>query len=116
LIAKAEPNHRGRFQAQGGKGAGLQESESWAQDAALTADAGHVLLSTLHDKLNTTDQELRAIGFTQAHEYIDIARAANGTGPIKKTFPKHRIRATDGRVDIEVIKGLAFVATPPTAD
>jgi hypothetical protein len=111
-MAKAKPPHRGRFQAQGGKGRGIDESEPWAQDDPLTATSGHILLSKLHDKLSVPDQELRRSGFDKAHGYIDVALSIGGVGPMKKTFPHDKLRRTDGRVDIEVNKGLAFVADP----
>jgi hypothetical protein len=109
LAAKADAPHRGRFQAQGGKGKGLQESESWAQDVPLTAADGHVILTRLHDKLGVADQQLRQAAFVQAHAYIDSAMAVGSVGPMKKTFPRGKLRKVDGRVDVEVIKGLAFV-------
>jgi hypothetical protein len=109
LIAKAGFPHRGRFQAQGGKGRGLQASENWAQDDPLTAVDGHFLLTTLHDKLDPADGFVREAAFAEAHQYIDAAAAANGIGPTKKTFPKRGVRSTDPRVDIEVNSGLAFV-------
>jgi hypothetical protein len=113
LAADADAPHRGRFQAQGGKGRGLQESESWAQGDPLTAVEGHALLGKLHDKLSVADQQLRQSGFDQAHAYINSALAVGGVGPIKKTFPRGKLRKVDGRVDLEVIKGLAFVREPP---
>lgn len=109
----ADAAHRGRFQAQGGKGRGLQESESWAQELPLTAVDAHALLNKLRDRLSVADQQLRQTAFVQAHEYIDSALAAGGVGPIKKTFPRGNLRKVDGRVDVEVIKGLAFVPEPP---
>lgn len=112
MIAKVDAKHRGRFQAQGGKGRGLQESESWSQEEPLTAVEGHALLRKLHDKLTITDQQLRQTAFVEAHAYIGNALAVGGVGPIKKTFPRGKLRKTDPRVDLEVIKGLAFVPVP----
>lgn len=112
MVGKADAQHRGRFQAQGGKAQGLQESESWSQDDPLSAAEGHVLLRTLHDKLTAADQQLRQVAFADAHSYIDSAMAAGGVGQIIKTFPRGKLRRTDPRVDVEVIKGLAFVPPP----
>ncbi|MGH7134188.1 MAG: hypothetical protein ACREHD_00525 [Pirellulales bacterium] len=64
----------------------------------------------MHDKLNATEQKLREIAFAQAHTYIDNAAAAGGVyGLKKKSFPSRGLRATDPRVDVEVLTGLAFV-------
>jgi hypothetical protein len=112
LIARVEFDHRGRFQAQGGRGRGLQQSEAWGQSEPITAVAGHSLLDTLWAKLGKSDQALRQEGFNQAHGFIQSALEAGGVGPIMKTYPKGKLRATDGRVDVEVRKGLAFVADP----
>ena len=112
MIAKAELDHRGRLQAQGGRGRGLQESEAWGQSEPITAVDGHALLDTLWRKLGKSDQELRQQGFAQAHGFIQTALEVGGVGPIVKTYPKGKLRAIDGRVDVEVKKGLAFVAGP----
>ncbi len=104
---KALP-HRGRFQAQGGRGSGIEESEPWAQISALTAQMGHQLLTTLENKLGTADRAIRQSGFGEARNYIDDARRAKGVGPIKKSFPK-KPNPDNERVDLEVHKGRAFV-------
>ena len=90
----------------------MQESEAWAQDEPLTAVDAQALSTKLHDKPSTADQQLRQSAFAQAHAYIDSALAVGGVGPIKKSFPRGKLRKIDGRVDIEVIKGLAFVPQP----
>jgi len=51
----------------------------------------------------------RTVAFDQARDYRTAVAQAGGTGPMKKTFPKGKLRRTDPRVDIEVHKGLAFV-------
>lgn len=112
MIAKIEAAHRGRFQAQGGRGRGLQQSQPWAQPEPLTAVDGHSLLNTLWGNLGKSDQDLRQEGFTQAHGFIQTSQEAGGSGPTMKTFPRGKISSTDGRVDVEVKKGLAFVANP----
>jgi hypothetical protein len=114
LIAAADPEHRGRFQAQGGRGKGLEESEAWAQPTALLAADGRILLTTLQDRIANPEAEIRKDAFAQAFGFIDIAEAAGGIGPIKKSFPRGRLRRTDPRVDVEVQKGIAF--TPPPED
>jgi hypothetical protein len=116
LAGLADLSHRGRFQAQGGKGRGLQESEAWAQNDPLTVVAGHTLLDALHSKLGLSDQELRKEGFREAHGFVDTAAQTGGVGPVKKSFPKGKLRRTDGRVDVEVQKGLAFVPVTELKD
>lgn len=108
MTANAEIPHRGRLQAQGGKGRGIEESESWAQNNPLTAVAGHRLLDALYEKLTVADQEVRQTAFTEARIFIEAARRANGIGPIRKSFPKNPNPHKE-RVDVEVRKGLAFV-------
>lgn len=112
MIAKATFPHRGRMQAQGGRGRGIQESESWAQQEPLAAIDGHNLLDALCQKLAPADRDLREQAFAQAHGFVDESLRAGGIGPTKQTFPRGKISAKNGRVDIEVHKGLAFVATP----
>jgi hypothetical protein len=108
LIAKVELPHRGRFQAQGGRGKGIEESQPWAQDESLTAMAGHGLLDSLHDGLGRTEQQDRATAFAQAHEFVQISLQANGVHALfKKSFPR-KPNKYGVRVDVEVQQGLAF--------
>ena len=101
--------HRGRVQAQGGRGEGIEESESWAQVDPLTAVAGHTLLRTLRGKLGQADQVVRATAFKEAHEFVERAKTSNGVAaPMKKSFPRKPNRHAE-RVDIEVQLGTAFV-------
>lgn len=103
------PVHRGRIQAQGG---GIEESETWAQNNALTGAAGRTMLTKLQAKLTEAEAAHRGEAFGQARGFIDRAEKSNGVdashGVIRKSYPvKPRI---DGRrVDIEVHKGKAFV-------
>ena len=80
------------------------------QDKPLTDVAGHRLLDVLAPKLGPSDRELRENGFAERHEFIDVAAAAGGVGPMKKTFPKGKLCRTDGRVDVEVQKGIGVRA------
>jgi hypothetical protein len=99
-------DHRGRVQAQGG---GIEESEAWARDQPLPAPEGHTFLDTLRDKLSPSEQAMRVEAFAESHVFIDVAAAAGGAGAgTCKSFPR-RPRKDQRRVDIVVIKGLAFV-------
>ena len=100
-----EPQHRGRIQAQGGK---LEESESWAQDEPLNLEDGLALLETLKNKLTKKEFEIWQDSFERARNFI-IQAAENGgiDAQVSKTFKVKKTR--DIRVDIEVIKGTAFV-------
>lgn len=99
-----EPEHRGRFQAQSNY---LEESERWTQEEPLTVNEGHRLLNALESKLDERERTLREDCFHKARRFIDNA-APGGVGPTSKTFLV-RGRRDGSRVDIVVIKGLAFV-------
>ena len=112
MIAKAESPHRGRFQAQGGRGKGIEESESWAQDHALTGLAGHMLVDILYNKLGASDQQVRQNGFDELRAFIEAVRATRvGHGPGKKSYPR-KPNSHKERVDLEIHRGLAFVPEP----
>jgi hypothetical protein len=99
-------DHRGCLQAQGGD---IEESESWTQDNPLLLSNGHQKLNILHDKLNPAEQGYRQQAFAQAGEFMERAADAGGAGSgTRKSFPQ-RPRRDQRRIDIEVIKGLAFV-------
>ena len=97
--------HRGRFQAQSDY---LEASEPWAQNDPLTASDGHSLLTALENRLDDEERRIREDCFRKAHRFIDSA-GPGGVGPTTKNFPV-RGRRDGSRVDIEVKKGLAFVA------
>lgn len=98
-----EPQHRGKIQAQGGN---LEESEAWAQDRPLTLNEGLTLLDKLKAKLPNKELLLRQTAFDKAKEFIEQAGENGGIdAQVSKTFRVTR----DIRVDIEVIKGTAFL-------
>lgn len=100
--------HRGRLQAQGGR---IEQSEAWAQDTPLPATEGFRRLDLLKDRLSPREQEYREKAFDLARRFIIQVAGAGGTGPTKKSYPQPP-RRDQRRVDIEVIKGLAFVPEP----
>ena len=99
-----EPEHRGRFQAQSDY---LEESEAWALREPLSAKNGHLLLTTLENRLSDEERRIRDDCFKKAHRFIDNA-GPGGVGPTTKGFPV-RGRHDGSRVDIDVKKGIAFV-------
>ena len=108
MIARTDFAHRGRFQAQGGRGKGIEISEPWAQERSLSARAGFRLLDALHSRLGAADQKLRESAFEQARAFIGRALEAKGVAAfMKKSFPQ-KPNKNDERVDVEVHKGLAF--------
>lgn len=96
--------HRGRFQAQS---VYLDESESWARHEPLSASEGHEVLEVLKNKLDEAERRIRQDAFVKAHRFIDNA-GQGGVGRTSKSFPV-RGRRDGSRVDIEVIKGVAFI-------
>jgi hypothetical protein len=100
-----ELNHRGRIQAQGG---GLEESESWAMSVPITVDEALELLESLKNKLSSKELKVREKEFDKARAFIVQAGENGGVdAQVSKTF---KVKGTkDLRVDIEVIKGRAFV-------
>ena len=99
--------HRGRFQAQG---AGVEESERWAQDDPLSAGSARRLLEALELKLTPRELFLREQAFTEARQFVDRAETAGGVGVTRKSYPQVP-RRDSRRVDIEVSAGRAFVRT-----
>ena len=105
---KTPPAHRGRFQAQGG---GIEESEAWAQSLPLPASDAYNLLKRLKGKLTGAEFGMRERAFEKAEQYVHEASRNGGIrGLMKASFPQPP-RSDQRRVDIEVSKGLAFVAT-----
>ncbi len=100
--------HRGRFQAQGGRLERSSPSESWDDDRPLIAFTGHVLLSGLGNRIGDVEFKLRREAFHRAHDFVDRAQEGGGVGFAKKSFLVRGLRDAT-RVDIEVQSGLAFV-------
>ena len=108
--SKAEKDcHRGRFQAQGGKG-GIyaEESVTWGLPTPLTKPQAYGLIDSLMARLTTRQLEARATAFAKMKTYISTRPAEGVCAPFPKTFepdtPKDSIRA-----DIEVTAGQAFI-------
>jgi len=100
-------DHRGRFQAQG---ANLEESEAWAQMEPLLFIDGKEKLSNLENKISHSERIVRKKAFDDCHNFIAKASKNGGInvgvmGILKKSFPKSQRE----RVDLEVLKGIAFV-------
>lgn len=109
-MGKKTPTHRGRIQAQGG---GVEKSCSWAQVTPLTKTEGEKLVDNLESSLTDPEMEVRQEAFQQARDYINRAARAGGVdAQVSKTFPNVSKIRSDIRVDIEVIKGKAFVPDP----
>lgn len=98
-------NNRGRIQVQGG---GFEDSESWASEEPLPAEEGLNMLEELRSRIPKNEAELREKEFEKARNFIVTASEKGGVdAPVSKTFK--RAGSRDVRVDIEVIKGRAFV-------
>ena len=69
------PNHRGRWQAQGG---GVEASEAWHQEQPLAAADGVDLLVRLESQLSAAERKVRLPCFQQARTFVDRARTAGG--------------------------------------
>lgn len=109
--------HSGRIQAQGN---GVEKSSVWLQKVPLTRFQGQAVLRSLVSKLTPEEQQQRTSAIIQASEFIEaVAATGVGVGPMKKTFLEVKTTTTpsaikcpgETRIDIEVLKGLAFV--PP---
>ena len=99
-------NHRGRFQAQGKH---LEESEPWAQDEPLYIDQAQSKLTCLQEKISPHERRKRKNAFVQCESFI-IRASENGgitiiDKPLRKSFPGNSTE----RVDLEVLKGKAFL-------
>lgn len=67
------------------------------------------MLDALRNLLSPLEQAHRQLAFYQAHFFITRAAQGGGVrGFLKKSYPAPA-RADGRRVDIEVLKGLAFV-------
>ena len=104
--SKAEKDcHRGRFQAQGGKG-GIyaEESVRWGLPMPLTKTQAYGLIDSLMAKLTTRQLEARAAAFARMKIYISTRPMDGICANFSKSFeidpPKDSIRA-----DVEVWPG-----------
>lgn len=99
-------NHRGRFQAQGRK---LEKSEAWAQLAPLYLQEGKSLLGDLQGKIPAFESRKRAGAFRACGQFMERASQNGGISivdkPVRKSFPGNETE----RVDLEVLKGDAFL-------
>lgn len=98
--------NRGRIQAQGG---GIEESVSWSQENPPTVADGLSLVQELESKLSKSELELRSKELEKAKNFIQNAGEKGGVdAQVSKSF---RVDGTkDVRIDIEVIKGKAFIS------
>ncbi len=100
--------HRGRIQAQGKN---LEESESWSQDEPPTIDEGLEMVEKLKIKIPKNEAIIREKAFEKLERLIKNAFKTNGIdAPVKITFKAEGY--VRERVDLEVIKGKAFVNNP----
>lgn len=97
--------HRGRIQSQGG---GIEDSEAWNQDSPILAVDGINKTDMLESRHSRREKNLRQDSFNRAKNRIVNACENGGVShPFSKTFMVKNDR--NRRVDIEVIKGDAFV-------
>ena len=102
--SKIHTLHRGRIQIQGGM---LELSETWSQEKPLSEPDAIFILEKLKSKLTIDEFESRKQLFENARKFINTASQNGGVlGGFAKTF-RHRQREK-GRLDIEVLSGLAF--------
>ncbi len=97
--------NRGRFQTQGD---GFEDSVSWSQETPLTAKDGLDKLNELETKIPKSESNKREKEFEKARKFIENAEEKGGVdAPVSKTYKTEGTK--DVRVDIEVIKGKAFI-------
>ena len=101
--------HRGRIQAQGG---GIEKSVSWSRATPPTVTEGLTMIDELISQLSPVEYQIRAKASEDARKFV--IRTGDNQGVdclVKKSF---RVKGTqDIRVDIEIIKGRAFIAESP---
>ncbi len=97
--------HGGRFQAQGG---GLEESEAWSQDEALSKNDALKLLDKLKGKLSEKDLKKREKAFRSATDYVKNTQGGIDAVKKKSFYDDKKNRSI--RVDVEILGGKAFVA------
>ncbi|MCW8184182.1 hypothetical protein D8B34_10120, partial [Verminephrobacter eiseniae] len=106
--------HRGRFQAQGGKGgrSGVhaEESTKWGQAEPLTKREAFILIEQLEEKLTRRQWKAREDGFLQLKTYIRKMPPEGmcAVGPESQSFPRKNKENYGIRVDVEVWAGQAF--------
>lgn len=111
-MSDKEDKHRGRVQAQGNK---LEASEAWSQEKPPTVDEGLTFLERLIAKITRPQFLEREKQFEKAEKFIKQAGDNGGVdAKVSKTFKKKGTK--DVRVDIEVIKGTAFVKKDENKD
>ena len=105
--AKTE-QHRGRLQVQG---LDMRHELSWAwtRDRPPSNQEALAALEGLRAQCNRAEFALRDSAFEEASEFIRSAEGY-GCGPTRQTFQNNNLRPKnrDARVDIEVLKGVAF--------
>ena len=101
--------HRGRIQAQGG---GLEKSVAWSQETSPSVREGLAMIDELISQLSSVEYRIRAKAFEDARKFVIRTGDNHGVDClIKKSF---WVKGTqDIRVDIEIIKGKAFIADSP---
>lgn len=101
--------HRGRFQAQGGRGANAVEtSVKWELVQPLTKTQAFALIDELISQLTRRQLEARAAGFAQMKDRIAGMSPVGVCADWGDSFPKPKL--PDGvRADVEVRAGQAFV-------
>ncbi|MGE3433671.1 MAG: transglutaminase family protein [Ramlibacter sp.] len=106
---KSDKCHRGRFQAQGGRGAlAVEKSVKWELPNPLTKADAFRLIDELMSQLTTRQLEVRATGFAEMKARIAALDSSGVCARWTPSFPKEGL--PDGvRADIEVTAGQAFV-------
>lgn len=98
-------NNRGRIQIQGNK---FEDSISWSNNEPPTAKDGLEMLQELENRIPKKEAEIRKNEFENARNFIQKASEKGGVdAPVSKTFKVQDTK--DVRIDIEVIKGRAFI-------
>jgi len=115
-VKNENESHRGRIQAQGNR---IEKSEPWAQATPLTLIQGRLKLTTLWQSLSPAEQRNRNYAFIAADKWMSKVSTYGGVQAIMKVSfleidyrksGKDQISDPDHtRVDIEVLKGQAFV-------
>jgi hypothetical protein len=94
------------------QGGGLNDSESWAQALPVTAADGRALLGRLQARLAPRELAIRLPAIVAAHAFIDRCELVGGiSAQVRRSFYASGDRQ-NRRVDVEVIRGVAFVRSP----
>lgn len=103
--AKQSFNNRGRIQAQGEK---LEQSEPWAQNSPPTKKEGLQMTDNLKNKIPNEAAKIRSKEFVKLKKFI--RQAAKNGGITEGCIKTFLVKGTEKeRVDLEVIKGFAFI-------